>query len=63
MWLPWFTVVMRGSLKPIGQLPSSSYNPNTLTTLRIPVREWKFLTATLKCTWNDVVRDVSVLWL
>ena len=56
--------------QPKGQLPSSSYNHNTLKTLRtslIPSSGYKFLTATMKCICNDfftdVLRAVSVLWL
>ena len=46
--------------QPERQLPSSSYNHNTQTTLTTSVREhllalrsWKFLTATLKYICND----------
>ena len=53
-----------------GQLPSSSYNYNTLKTLITSVLlslGYKFLTATLKCICNnsftDVVRVVSVLYV
>ena len=74
--LPWLqttgeTVVMGGLSEtncirqPKGQLPSSSYNHNTLITSVLPSPGYMLLTATLKCicsdSFTDVLRVVSVL--
>ena len=83
-WLPWlqtnwrdsgyerFALVLQTNCKrkPNRQLPSSSYNHNTLKTLMtsaLSSPDYKFLTATMKCICNDsftdVLRVVSRLWL
>ena len=62
-----FTLVLetKCTRQPKRQLPSSSYNHNTLKTVItsvFPSPGYKFLTATLKCICNDSFTDVlSVL--
>ena len=78
-WLPWFQTKWRDSgyekfalvsetnciRQPKGQVPSSSYNHNTLKTLITSVLpsppSYKFLTATMKCICN-MTPSLSVLW-
>ena len=44
--------------QPKGQLPSSSYNHNSLITSVLLSPGYMFLTATLKCICNDSFTDV-----